>query len=77
VWYERALVPVGVLTVAAVVDQRRLGELYVAKGDTANAIAHYQKFVTLWKSADPELQPQVEDVRKRISRLERLERRSR
>jgi hypothetical protein len=44
--WERALVPVGLLTVAAVVDQRRLGKLYDAKGDAANAIAHYQKFVT-------------------------------
>jgi tetratricopeptide (TPR) repeat protein len=48
---------------------RRLGELYEAKGDRAKAAAYYQKFVDLWKDADPELQPQVAEIRQRLSRL--------
>jgi tetratricopeptide (TPR) repeat protein len=48
---------------------RRLGELYEAKGDRARAAAYYQKFVDLWKNADPELQPQVSEIRQRLARL--------
>lgn len=48
---------------------RRLGELYEAAGDTARAIDRYERFVRLWRRADPALQPQVTDVRLRIARL--------
>ena len=33
------------------------------------AAAYYNEFVELWLDADPELQPQVEDVRRRIANL--------
>ncbi len=49
--------------------QRRLGELYEARGDRARAATHYAAFVDLWKNADPDLQPQVADVRKRLARV--------
>jgi eukaryotic-like serine/threonine-protein kinase len=49
--------------------QRRLGELYEAKGDRARAAEHYKAFVELWKNADPDLQPQVADVRKKLAGL--------
>ena len=52
---------------------KRLGELYEAKGDKAKAIAYYQKFVDLWKNADPELQPQVAEARRRLARLAPVE----
>jgi tetratricopeptide (TPR) repeat protein len=48
---------------------KRLGELYEERGDVENAVRYYNEFVELWKDADPELQPQVEDVRQRIVRL--------
>ena len=48
---------------------RRLGELYEAKGDRASAARYYRRFVELWKNADPELQPQVAEVRARLARL--------
>ena len=48
---------------------RRLGELYEAKGDRANAARYYSRFVELWKDADPELQPQVAEIRSRLARL--------
>ena len=31
----------------------------------------YQEFVTLWKNADPEFQPQVAEVKKRLAQLEK------
>jgi tetratricopeptide (TPR) repeat protein len=54
---------------------KRLGELYEAKGDRQRAASHYTKFVELWKNADPELQPQVADVKKRLARLSDTEKR--
>ena len=48
---------------------RGLGQLYEARNDTTNAIHYYNEFVELWKNADPELQPQVEDVKQRIAKL--------
>jgi tetratricopeptide (TPR) repeat protein len=54
---------------------KRLGEMYEARREYAKAAAYYQKFVTLWKDADPELQPRVAEVRQRLARLGDLERR--
>ena len=48
---------------------KRLGELYEAKGDRDKAIANYEKFVDLWKNAEPELQPKVAEVREKLTRL--------
>ena len=48
---------------------KRLGELYEARGERAEAREYYGRFVELWKDADPELQPVVRDVRARIARL--------
>ena len=48
---------------------QRLGELYEAKSQHEKALQHYQEFVELWKTADPELQPRVRDVQSRINRL--------
>ena len=54
---------------------KRLGELYEARGDREKAASYYLKFVTLWKNADPELQPRVAEVRRRLARLSDVERR--
>ena len=48
---------------------RRLGDLYESKGDRAKAAEYYGRFVTLWEKADPEFQPLVADIRKRIQGL--------
>ncbi len=45
------------------------GELNERKGNKEKALQHYEKFVELYKDADPELQPVVKDVRARIERL--------
>jgi hypothetical protein len=49
--------------------QRRLGELYEAAGRARQATEHYARFVEQWAKADPVLQPQVTEVRKRLERL--------
>jgi tetratricopeptide (TPR) repeat protein len=48
---------------------RRLGELYEARGNNAKAAKNYRTFVDLWRNADPELQPQVAEIRRRLRRL--------
>jgi eukaryotic-like serine/threonine-protein kinase len=48
---------------------KRFGELLEAKGDLNSAAANYEKFIELWKNADPELQPKVAEVKKRLARI--------
>jgi len=48
---------------------RRLGELYEAKGAKGKATEQYHRFVDLWARADPDLQPQVAEVRQRLEQL--------
>jgi tetratricopeptide (TPR) repeat protein len=48
---------------------RRLGQLYEERGERDKALQYHSNFVELWKDADEELQPVVEDVRGRIARL--------
>jgi tetratricopeptide (TPR) repeat protein len=49
--------------------QKRLGELYDGRGDTADAVKHYAAFAELWKNADADLQPVVTTVKKRLGEL--------
>jgi hypothetical protein len=48
---------------------KRLGELYEQRADTARAVRYYNRFIELWQSADPELQPLVDEVRSRLADL--------
>lgn len=48
---------------------KRLGELHEERGDRQRAVEYYNRFVDLWRDADPELQPIVSDVKDRIARL--------
>jgi tetratricopeptide (TPR) repeat protein len=48
---------------------RRLGALYEERGNRAQALEWYTRFLDLWHDADPDLQPVVRDIRGRVSRL--------
>ena len=73
VWLERFVAtPDPDMDFSALYDAgsyKRLGELYEAKGNSAKAVANYEKFVDLWKDAEPALQPSVREVRARLDRL--------
>ncbi|MGH7570649.1 MAG: adenylate/guanylate cyclase domain-containing protein [Gemmatimonadota bacterium] len=44
--------------------------IYQRAGDVERAVAEYREFVDLWRDADPELQPMVENARAALRRLE-------
>ena len=58
-------------------SMQRLGELDEAKGDLASAIKTYERLIELWKNADADLAPRVEDIRRRVERLRATEARKR
>ena len=45
-----------------------LGKNYEQKGQKAKSIEPYEKFLGLWKDADPGI-PEVEDAKKRLAGL--------
>ena len=48
---------------------RRMGELYEARGERDKAKDYYSRFVALWRDADSDLQPAVQDVKARLAQL--------
>ncbi|MEP7088130.1 MAG: hypothetical protein ABI884_12570, partial [Gemmatimonadota bacterium] len=53
----------------SVTSYERLAALHEARGDTAQAIANYEKVTALWEHADPELQKSVLNSRDRSASL--------
>jgi tetratricopeptide (TPR) repeat protein len=48
---------------------RRMGELYEARGEREKAKEYYNRFVALWRDADSDFQPAVQDIKARLARL--------
>ncbi len=48
---------------------RRLGVLYEEAGETELALDNYGQFVEAWRDADAVLQPQVDEIRRRMAEL--------
>jgi tetratricopeptide (TPR) repeat protein len=48
---------------------RRMGELYEARGDREKAKEYYSRFVALWRDADSDLQPSVQEIKSRLAKL--------
>ncbi|MHC4108353.1 MAG: protein kinase domain-containing protein, partial [Planctomycetota bacterium] len=66
-WYGNARIDNDAYYLA--LHYERLGTLYEDRGERDKAIYYYNELVELWKNADPELQPRVEDARRRIAEL--------
>jgi tetratricopeptide (TPR) repeat protein len=47
----------------------RLAQIYEGRGDRRDAIAHYSRFLELWRNSDPALQPLVQQARDALVRL--------
>ena len=47
------------------------GKIYEEQGDTTKAIDQYEKFLSLWKDADPCI-AEVEDAKKRLAGLREM-----
>jgi len=45
------------------------GGVYEARGDTARAAAHDERFIALWANADADLEPRVAETRRRLAGL--------
>ena len=48
-----------------------LSKIREQQGDTAKAIEHYEKFLDLWKDADPGIAEVEKDANKRLERLKK------
>lgn len=48
---------------------QRAGEILEARGDKAKAVEYYGRLVALWENADAELQPRVQELKRRIGLL--------
>jgi eukaryotic-like serine/threonine-protein kinase len=47
----------------------RMAHLHEERGDIAQAVLYHQRFIELWKDADPELQPRVDAARRALARI--------
>jgi eukaryotic-like serine/threonine-protein kinase len=48
---------------------RRVAQVYEGRNNKDKALEYYGKFTALWKDADPDLRPQVQEVKQRMAAL--------
>jgi hypothetical protein len=46
-----------------------MGELYETEGNREQAKEYYSRFVALWRDADSDFQPAVQEVKARLAKL--------
>ena len=71
-WFEeiaRRKTALGTMAMYLPHANKRLGELYEAKGNLSKAIEHYELFAGRWKNADANLQSTLRAVRARVTAL--------
>jgi len=60
---------VGIQTIQTQLEQKPKRNNLIHEQSGVNATGHYQKFLSLWKDADPGI-PEIEDARKRVAGLQ-------
>lgn len=68
-WYETFPDPAGNDLLYLAPSHLRRGRIYDRMGDAARAAWHYNEFISLWKEADPELRPLINEARLARARL--------
>jgi tetratricopeptide (TPR) repeat protein len=68
-WFEAAFQFMPNELVYRAPSHLRLGEIYEHMGERSKAADHYSRFIRLWKSCDPELQPMVAVAKARLAAL--------
>jgi DNA-binding SARP family transcriptional activator/Flp pilus assembly protein TadD len=68
-WYESFGHIVGPEFVHASPAQYRMGQIEERRGHVREAVERYDRFIARWRGAEADLQPPVEDARRRVARL--------
>jgi hypothetical protein len=69
-WYAAVPDPTGYDIPYLPGSELRRAEIHDRRGERAEAIRHYQRFIDLWRHADARLQPEVERARARLAKLD-------
>jgi len=70
-WYGTFPDPAGHDLVYLAPSHLRRARIHERRGEVALAVAHYNRFISLWRNADPELRPLVDEARLALARLGR------
>jgi tetratricopeptide (TPR) repeat protein len=70
-WYRYMFGCTAFEVVYLALSHLRQGEIYDRRGERDLAVRHYSMFLDLWRDADPEFQPLVEDAERQLAQLQR------
>jgi tetratricopeptide (TPR) repeat protein len=48
----------------------RLGQIYDHQGEHSAALAHYRRFLELWRDAEPKTHPFISEANRRVGELQ-------